>query len=1276
METLKLFAMNAIKSFRIFSLIVLTVLFFGNLDAQDDILISTGGTVTACGGYFFDDGDIGDQFGGPYSDNDYSITICPDNPGDAVSVVFLAFELQTNANPNNNDVLYVYDGDNTGAEMVGAGTNNSLVGVSFTGSINNPSGCLTFVFNVNNGATAGEIGWLGEIACVTPCTYPTSAYEMTDPDPFEPSQPSVGVCPGQELFFDGSSASGDGVPLEYWIWNWGDGLVDSTSTPLADHSYDEPGEYLVTLVVSDENNCTSVNLDVYQVLVSTIPIFNAEFTSPLCTGSPGWLDGNPVQSVTWTALPPLAVSEELPIPDATGVVFSSELFIDFFDDGQVLEDCEDILSINMLMEHSFAGDLSIWVACPDGTEVMIMDNNNAGSDPCSNGNDLNGYYLGEPDDFDGVTPNPGIGYWYNFTTDGEYVLDAADNPNVEGNTILGGEYGTCGDICDLEGCPLNGIWTFNVLDQWGADNGFLFEWGIDFNPLIVPGVTTFTPTIGAGMDSSYWQVTSDTYGVVDIDEPGDFVDVLFDEPGDYEFTYTVSNNFSCTWDTIVNIEVIPGLGNSVTAGEDVIFCQDPVQLQGTFVGSVDSPCSNSEGTTIHCYGANAYDVFTYCPDVPGDGTMMTIDFSQGQVEAFWDLVTIYDGDSDAAPVLGTADGVLDGLTYTATNPDGCLTVVYSSDGFNSCSTGTFPESVWCASCGGQVECGYLWTWDPPLYLDNPSSSSPMVTDFDGVPTEYTLLVEPVGMPNCGTEDVVMVLPGFDYTVSSTDPTCLVTDGFVSVTINEPPGDGPWTLVLSENGTLVETINSNGGLDVFDGLDEGTYDVELSDAGGCLYAMEIIMNAPIPMDFDLTLNPTICINGAANLGVSSEMDPGNSWVYLWDNGLGTGYSQVVTPVSDTDYEVFATAPNGCTSVPQTVTVQVYDSLSVMLDAPNLICGGSFVELEAVDFAGGSGAGYNFNWAWQSIPVGSNDFEIVDYPSATGSYCLTLTDNCETPAVTECQEVVIETPIPAAFTSDTTRACIPGIFQFESLVDPDLISQTEWFFGDGQLSYLADPVHEYPTPGGYDVTFNIISLIGCEYTNFQPGYLQVYARPYVGYTASPQPTRAPDTQIEFESVNSANVVDWYWMFDGIENLGTSDVSDPTFVFPIDVGGTYPVTLVVTDENGCSSQVTRIIDIMDIFALYIPTSFTPNNDGVNDAFFVEGSDIDPDRFTMQILNRWGNMVFETHDLHEPWYGPAEADSDHYAQDGVYFYRVVVYNKSSTAERKEVTGTVLVIR
>ena len=1243
---------------------------------QEDIQISTGGTVEICDGFFYDDGILGAVDGGPYTDQDYTITICPEVDGDAIQVVFMAFDLQTNANPNNNDVLYVFDGPDTSAEMVGAGSNNSLQGVSFTASTFNPSGCLTFVFNSNNGATAGAAGWVGDINCVTPCTYPESGYDMVDPEPFEPGVSSVGVCPNQEVYFDGSSSTGDGVALEYWIWNWGDGTIDSTTSATTSHAFDEPGEYLVSLVVADENSCTSVNLEIYQVLVSTIPIFNADFSSPLCTESPGFLDGNPVQSITWTALPPLAVSEELPMPDATGAWFESELYIDFFDEDQVLEDCDDLLGINALMEHSFVGDLTIQVECPDGTQVLIMENNNSGADDCSGGNDLNGYYLGEPDDFDGTTPNPGVGYWYTFTQDGEYLLDDADNPDVTGNTIPAGEYGLCGDICDFVGCPLNGIWTFQVIDQWGADNGFLFEWGIDFNPEIVPGITTFTPTIGLGMDSSYWQVSSSTYGVEDIDPEADYVDLLFDTPGEYEFVYTVTNNFSCTWDTTVVVEVIPGLGNSVTAGADLIFCQDPVQLQGEFVGGEVSACSDVEGTQTHCYGPNAYDVFTYCPDNPGDGTMMTVDFGGGVIEAFWDQVVIYDGDSDTAPMLANLDGDLTGLTYTATNPDGCITVVFTSDGWGSCSTGNYEEVTYCVSCGGQVECGYSWTWDPPTYLDDPNSPNPTVTDFDGVPIEYTLLVEPIGMPYCGTEDVVSVLPGFQYEVEFDEPSCLLNDGYVAVNISEPPSEGPWTLNLSEGGTLVESISSNGGLDVFEDLVSGNYELELSDPEGCLYYMDIILNPPAPMDFDLTPNPTICINGYTVLEASSDMDPGGEWTYTWDNGLGTGDSQVVNPVVDTDYEVFATDPNGCTSEPQTVTVQVYDSLSVSLDAPDLICGGAFAELEAVDFSGGSGAGYAFNWTWESMPVGTADMYWVDYPPSTGTYCLTITDNCETPAVTVCEEVVIETPIPAAFSVDTTKACIPGVFQFESLVDPDLISQTEWFFGDGEVGYEASPAHDYPSPGGYDITFNITSLIGCQYTNFQPNMLQVYARPYVGFTASPQPTRVPDTHIDFESVNSSNVVDWYWLFDSIQSLGVSDVPHPEFDFPIDVGGEYPVTLVVTDENGCTSQITRIIEIYDMFALYIPTAFSPNNDGVNDAFFVQGADIDPNRFEMRIVNRWGNLVFESFDPTEVWYGPADATSEHFAQDGVYFYSVVVYSLSNPAERKEITGSVLLTR
>ena len=121
---------------------------------------------------------------------------------------------------------------------------------------------------------------------------------------------------------------------------------------------------------------------------------------------------------------------------------------------------------------------------------------------------------------------------------------------------------------------------------------------------------------------------------------------------------------------------------------------------------------------------------------------------------------------------------------------------------------------------------------------------------------------------------------------------------------------------------------------------------------------------------------------------------------------------------------------------------------------------------------------------------------------------------------------------------------------------------------------------------------------------------------------------------------------------------------------------MTLSVTDENGCTSQITRTIEVLDLFALYIPTAFTPNNDGTNDAFYAVGTDIDPNRFNLQVINRWGNLIFETNDMNEVWYGKANDDSEHYAQDGVYFYRVVVYSLSNPAERKEVKGAVTLTR
>lgn len=321
--------------------------------AQEGIIVpmSNGTVVVDCDAtqtiYFTDDNSGSTDFQDPYSNQDYTITLCPSVPGDAVQVNFVAFDLQTNANPNNSDRLFAYNGDSTDGDLVGVGTANSFNGVSITASIDNPTGCVTFRFVVNNGATGGDAGWVAEVTCVTPCAYPESDLVLVSPEPFPGTPESVGVCMDELVTFD-ASGSMPGAPeflVDSLIWNWGDGQVETTA--VADgfqisHSYPEPGEYIVSLVVQDINGCNSTNIIPYQVLVSTVPIFNTEVTSPICVDAPGVLDGTPVESVTWTALPPVGVSELADLPDATGVAFTSQLFIDFFDTDQVLEYCDDL----------------------------------------------------------------------------------------------------------------------------------------------------------------------------------------------------------------------------------------------------------------------------------------------------------------------------------------------------------------------------------------------------------------------------------------------------------------------------------------------------------------------------------------------------------------------------------------------------------------------------------------------------------------------------------------------------------------------------------------------------------------------------------------------------------------------------------------------------------------------------------------------------------------------------------------------------------------------
>jgi gliding motility-associated-like protein len=520
------------------------------------------GIFTTCEGTVSDDGG-----GNPYSDTPYTMTICPDTPGDVIKLSFNSFLLQTSPNPNNSDYLIIFDGNSTAANSLGSYTGTDLFSINVVGTVNNTTGCITLVFDPNGPANAGSSGFSATISCTTPCANPTAASEILDPMPVG-SEQTVNVCLNSSVTFsDNGSFAEPGFGLTQFLWNFDDGTVDSTSGPSASHSFTEPGEYLVTLAVEDNNGCNSLNIIPLQIIVSTVPLFTGISQinpTQFCLGDELSMDAGQVENVTWTSLPPVVYSGQTFLDDAPGQDFSSTIIFDFFDTDAVLEDCAFLLDIFVNMEHSYMGDLSVYITCPDGTSVDLVTYPSGGSST----------ELGVPIDIDGNN-NPGVGwlYWWTPTSNNGTWGDNAD----PGNSLPSDDYEAVGNLCDLVGCPLNGAWTLHVVDNIAIDNGYIFEWGVNFDASIYPGVTTFTPTIGTSTDSSYWSGP----GILDISGDGDVISIQPPSDGVYEYTYTVVNSFGCIIDTTFTLVVEPLA--EITAGEDFDFLCVPTPLHGEFL---------------------------------------------------------------------------------------------------------------------------------------------------------------------------------------------------------------------------------------------------------------------------------------------------------------------------------------------------------------------------------------------------------------------------------------------------------------------------------------------------------------------------------------------------------------------------------------------------------------------------------------------------------------------------------------------------------------------
>lgn len=156
----------------------------------------------------------------------------------------------------------------------------------------------------------------------------------------------------------------------------------------------------------------------------------------------------------------------------------------------------------------------------------------------------------------------------------------------------------------------------------------------------------------------------------------------------------------------------------------------------------------------------------------------------------------------------------------------------------------------------------------------------------------------------------------------------------------------------------------------------------------------------------------------------------------------------------------------------------------------------------------------------------------------------------------------------------------------------------------------------------------------------------------------------------SINSDGVYSWI--------LNNGPVISNNYTVTIDwdsIGvGNHTLEVRFSDLYGCDPEpVYYIIQVSECqsFVFWIPNAFSPNEDLVNDYFVPKGFGFKEDTYIIRIFNRWGEEIYFSCDINEPWNGKY---GDKYQEDGVYSYLITL--KDDMNHFHEYAGRVTLLR
>lgn len=702
------------------------------------------------------------------------------------------------------------------------------------------------------------------------------------------------------------------------------------------------------------------------------------------------------------------------------------------------------------------------------------------------------------------------------------------------------------------------------------------------------------------------------------------------------------DNKSFIFTTSVSTSNIPPIGNSVYLCDTIDVC---VGQQVTFDFTFLSP-EPAQTTTASAY--SSFGNFAIITNTPGNTAFMTVQFTPQPGEVGFQTIT-FEGTDNGAPALTATYNIVANVFPAPATAAGSATVCSNDpvvDLFPLMSPPLASGGDW-TDPGGNVHNGIF---NPAV--DPPGNYNYAVGGGAGCPSTATIAMTVVTAPNAGTNGVLA-------TCNSNPPTDLFP-----LLGGSPDAGGSWTAPggLPFTNPLDPAVNGTGAY-LYTVLgttpcanDQSQVNVNVAtavDAGD---------NATVDLCFDATP-----LNMLASLAGTPDATGG--WFTPGGAPFGGTFNASVDPEGVYLYVTPAIAPCEPDSSWLTINVQVAPdagvdvNLTLCANAPNIAL---FPLLGGSPDAGG---------AWID-PNGAGFSGIVD-PSTelSGDYTYVAYGVGECDHLTDTSIVVtaLNHMPEAAFSALPLGGCDDLEVTFANETPAAQVGTCDWSFGDGGSgsNTSASFTYTYNNPGVYDVSLTVTSPEGCVTTVSTNNYIQVTPAPFATFDPFPNPTSVEAPTVVFTATDPYAIT-WAWTIEGLDS--TQNQQEFSFDFPDVLGDVYEVCLHVTDQWGCEDTQCQDIEVRDPLLVFVPNSFSPNGDGVNDWFFPSIIGDDPTAFHMYIYDRWGEKVYESTDRNNVWIGTMMNSGGELLPNGVYAWRLLT--KLDEGGKKEFMGHVTLVK